>query len=296
MSVEQLEAALKGKPVEAVTKTADPTDLFKNIDEVEEGEGLKCLVYGKPETGKTYFGLSFPPPLYVISTEFGVKKLRHHFPDKDIKLMECNVPFAEKPTDRKGNIIDTPFNTDPETSLKKIEAASFALEKIKGGTVIIDSGSDIWSWLSLYLGNIGERSVSKKTGEEFIRGTEWAKINEAYRILINRFNSLPCHLVICCREKQDLEGNVGIKASKDVEHFVDISIHLEKLPRAIPGQEGKYTYVRNATIQKCRYQSLNNLQVQDITFEKLKTGITDLDPSLKRIFEIKLSKEKQILS
>jgi hypothetical protein len=294
MSSTELEAALAGS--EKKVEVPKPSEVFKNIDEVEEGEGLKCIVFGKPETGKTYFGLSFPEPIYVISTEFGVKKLRHHFPDKDIKLLECNVPFADKPTDRKGNIIDTPFNTDPETSLKKIEAASFALEQIKGGTIIIDSASDIWSWLSLYLGNIGERSVSKKTGEEYIRGTEWAKINEAFRILVNRFNSLPCHLVICCREKQDLEGNVGIKASKDVDHFVDIVVHLEKIPRSIPGQEGKFTYIRQATIKKCRYQSLNNLQVQDLTFDKLKKEIVSLDKSLERIFEIKLSSEKKVLS
>ena len=189
MSAEALNAAMKGTP-EPNSTVPDPTVLFKNIDDVEEGEGLKVLLYGKPESGKTYTALSFPEPLHVLSTEFGVKKLRHHFPDKDIKLLECNVPFAAKPTDRKGNVIDTPFNTDPETSLKRIEAASFALEKIKGGTVIIDSASDIWSWLSLYLGNVGERSVSKKTGEEYIKGTEWAKINEAFRILVNRFQLL----------------------------------------------------------------------------------------------------------
>jgi hypothetical protein len=296
MSSLELEKALSGSASPKVKEVPKVNALFKPIDDVEEGEGLKCIVYGKPETGKTYFGLSFPEPIRVISTEFGVKKLRHHFPNKDIQLLECNVPFAEKPTDRKGNVIDTPFNTDPETSLKRIEAASFALEKIKGGTIVIDSASDIWSWLSLYLGNVGERSVSKKTGEEFIKGTEWAKINEAFRILVNRFNSLPCHLVICCRQKEDLEGNVGIKASKDVDHFVDISIHLEKIPRAIPGQEGKFTYVRQGTIKKCRYQSLNNLQVQDITFEKLKEEITNLDPSLENIFEVKLSSEKKVLS
>jgi len=291
----ELDRALNSQKL-PVEETKTTTDLFKPIDDVEEGEGLKMLIYGKPECGKTYFALSCPEPIWVISTEFGVKKLRHHFPGKEINLLECNIPFAEKPKDRKGNVIDTPFNTDPETSLKKIEDASFALEKIKGGTVIIDSASDIWSWLSLYLGNVGERSVSKKTGEEFIKGTEWSKINEAFRILVNRFNSLPCHLVITARQKEDLEGNVTFKASKDVDHFVDLVIHLEKLPRPIPGQEGKYTYIREATIAKCRYQSLNNLQIQDITFDKLKTEITKLDPALKRIFEVKLQKEKQVLA
>lgn len=289
MSMDELTRALTSQTQQTVqVPTQKAADLFKPIDEVEEGEGLKVLVYGKPETGKTYFGLSFPEPLYILSTEYGVKKLRHHFPDKDIRLLECNVPFAEKPIDRKGNVIDTPFNTDPETSLKKIEAASFALESVKGGTIILDSGSDVWNWLSVYLGNIGERSISKKTGEEFIKGTEWAKINEAFRILVNRFNSLPCHFILTARQKEDMEGNVTFKASKDVDHFVDLTIHLEKLPRPVPGKEGVFTYIRQATIQKCRYQSLNNMQIQDLTFDKLKTEITKLDPSLKRIFEVKL--------
>jgi len=290
MSLSELDAALN-EGIEKKVAAAEPKveDLFKPIDEVEEGEGLKVLIFGKPETGKTFFALSFPEPLHVLSTEFGVKKLRHHYPDKEIKLLECNVPFAEKPRDRKGNVIDTPFNTDPETSLKKIEAASFALEKIKGGTVIIDSASDIWSWLSLYLGNVGERSVSAKTGEEFIKGTEWAKINEAFRILINRFNSLPCHLVVTARQKEDINGNITFKAAKDLDHFVDLTVHVEKLPRPVPGQEGKFTYIRQATILKCRYQSLNNLQIQDLTFDKLRDEITGLDPALKSIFEVKLN-------
>lgn len=295
MSMDELDSAMKGTPAPQ-SEVKNTADLFQPIDEVEEGEGLKMLIYGKPETGKTYTALSFPEPIYVLSTEFGVKKLRHHFPQKDIRLLECNVPFTEKPKDRKGNIVDTPFNTDPETSLKKIEDASFALENIRGGTVIIDSASDIWGWLSLYLGNVGERSVSKKTGEEFIKGTEWAKINEAFRVLINRFNSLPCHLVITARQKEDLDGNVTFKASKDVDHFVDVTVHMEKIPRPIPGQEGKYTYVRMATIEKCRYQSLNNLQIQDLTFEKLRDEISALDPSLKRIFDVKLKDEKKILN
>jgi hypothetical protein len=294
MSSEALNAAMNETAPPAAEVQA-PSELFKNIDDVEEGEGLKVILYGKPESGKTFTALSFPEPIYVISTEYGVKKLRHHYPNKDIKLLECNVPFAAKPTDRKGNLIDTPFNTDPETSLKRIEAASFALEQIKGGTVIIDSASDIWSWLSLYLGNVGERSVSKKTGEEYIKGTEWAKINEAFRVLVNRFNSLPCHMVLTAREKE-YEGEVQIKASKDVDHFVDISIHMQKLPRPIPGQDGKYTYIRQATVQKCRYQSLNNLEIQDLTFDKLKDAIVDLDPTLKSIFNIKASTQPSVLS
>jgi len=97
MSISELDAALSdGIEKKLASEEPKVEDLFKPIDEVEEGEGLKVLIFGKPETGKTYFALSFPEPLHVLSTEFGVKKLRHHYPDKEIKLLECNVPFAEK--------------------------------------------------------------------------------------------------------------------------------------------------------------------------------------------------------
>lgn len=285
MSSQALDAAMKNVQTPG-SEVPEVGAVFKDIDKVEEGKGLKLVLYGKPETGKSYTAMSFPEPIYAIGTEYGIKKLRHHFPDKDIKLMECSVPYAEKPTDRKGNVIDTPFNVDPETSLKQIEAATFALEKIKGGTIILDSVSDVWAWMTLYLGNTGERGVSKKTGEEYIKGSEWSKINEAFRVLVNRLNSLPCHMVLTAREKE-YEGEIGIKAGKDIEHFVDLSIHMEKLPKPIPGQEGKYTYVRQATIEKCRYQSVNNLQIQDLTFDKLKDAITGIDPSLENIFDLK---------
>lgn len=287
-SVLDLDAALNNTVDSSLEKAPDMKDLFKPIDEVEEGEGLKILIFGKAETGKTFFALSCPGPINVISTEFGVKKLRHHFPDKEINLVECNIPFAKKPRDRKGQLIDTPFNVDPETSLKRIEDASFALEQIRGGTVVFDSGSDLWGWLTLYLGNVGERGYSKKTGEEFIKGSEWAKINEAFRVLINRFNSLPCHLVVTAREKEDMAGLATYKTARDADHFFDLVIHNEKIAQKIPGQEGKYTQFRQGSITKCRYQSLNNLTIPDITFEKLKKEVLGVAPNLEKIFDIKL--------
>lgn len=286
-TVLDLDAALSNN-VDKSIQAKTMKEIFKPIDDVQEGEGLKILIFGKAETGKTFFGLSCPGEINVISTEFGVKKLRHHFPDKKINLVECNIPFAEKPRDRKGQLVDTPFNVDPETSLRKIEDASFALEEIQGGTILFDSGSDLWGWLTLWLGNVGERGYSQKTGEEYIKGSEWAKITEAFRVLINRFNSLPCHLVVTAREKEDQQGLATFRTQKDADHYFDLVIHNEKIAQAIPGQEGKYTYFRQGTVTKCRYQALNNLTIPDITFDKLKTEVLKVAPNLEKIFEINL--------
>ena len=96
MSVSDINKADK---VKASDKTASKVDaLFTPITEANKRRGLKILVWGEQEVGKTYFGLSFPEPIYVISTEFGVSQLAHHFPDKDIRIMECSEPYTDKPT------------------------------------------------------------------------------------------------------------------------------------------------------------------------------------------------------
>jgi hypothetical protein len=43
--------------------------------EVEEGAGLKLLIYGRSKTGKTRLACTFPKPLLVIGTEKGTKSV-----------------------------------------------------------------------------------------------------------------------------------------------------------------------------------------------------------------------------
>jgi hypothetical protein len=44
-------------------------DIWLTPDKLQKKTGLKVLVWGEPETGKTHFALTFPPPVYVIDTE-----------------------------------------------------------------------------------------------------------------------------------------------------------------------------------------------------------------------------------
>ena len=81
------------KGAELAKKMVEPkiVEVFKPIAEAYKRRGLKVVVSGPPEAGKTYVGLSAPAPVYVISTEYGVSQLAHHFKGKEIYIIEANV-------------------------------------------------------------------------------------------------------------------------------------------------------------------------------------------------------------
>jgi len=268
-------------------------DLFKPIEEVEEGQGIKALIYGQPECGKSFFGMSFPGPIYAISTETGLKKIKHHFPDKEIHLLEATSPFATASAEQlKKNDNDEPFIQNPLESLEKIEAATMALKDVKGGTIIIDSISDVWNWLQIWLKYAGKRSTSKQTGAEFMMQTEWQRVNEKFRWLMMRLNMIPCHVVLTSRVKPEYDGDgkkiVGaenVKSAGDQAYFVDFVIHVNKIAKPKPGNPNDILIKRMATIEKCRQQSMSGVQIEDITFDKLKAIFAE--KGLENLFEIK---------
>tara|TARA_Y100001938_G_scaffold128710_1_gene182797 strand:- start:38737 stop:39612 length:876 start_codon:yes stop_codon:yes gene_type:complete len=280
MSMSDMNKADKAKAADSTASKVDA--LFKPITETNSRRGLKVLVWGEQEVGKTYFGLSFPEPIYVISTEFGVSQLQHHFPDKDIRIMECSEPYTDKPQKSGGATDEDPFAIDPIRSLEKVELATEALKDVEGGTIIVDSISDIWSWLGLWLHYNAATKVSKSSGKEFMMRTEWQHANAKYRWLVMRLLSRPCHVVFTSRSGAvyDASGNLTnqtkAKAQGESTYYVDISVHVEKRP--MPIMEGgkataKMQVKRMGTIEKCRFNSVNNLQVEDITFDSLKKSL-----------------------
>jgi len=50
-------------------------DFFKPVQKVELRRGLKIGIYGEPECGKSYFGMTCPEPVYIIDTELAAVKL-----------------------------------------------------------------------------------------------------------------------------------------------------------------------------------------------------------------------------
>jgi len=272
-------------PAKEITKPPEVAvteeNLFVPAQKALQRSGVKAFVWGGYGVGKTYFALSFPQPIRVISTEFGVAQLLHHFPDKEIGIMECTEPYTEAPTKaRTGQVDDQPFAVDPVVSLRKVEKASLALKNVQGGTIVLDSGTDLWSWLGAWIELTADKQYSKTGG---MMRTEWSKANARYRTILMRLLSRPCHFVMTGRSQQvyDGQGNMTatekFAAQKETPYFADIIIHLTKKPRQnVDVTTGKVTGTviqRVGIVEKCRFADVNNMTITDPTYDNLKESL-----------------------
>ena len=147
------------------------TEGFIPIAEAVKHTGIKTLVWGPPGVGKSYFALSCPEPIRVISTEGGISQLYKQFEGKDIQVMECSEPYTE-PLEIQGKKDTDPFSVDPVVSLEKIDAATMALKDVKDGTIVVDSISDIWEWMGIWL-KAKAKMHQAASGSDYMMRTDW---------------------------------------------------------------------------------------------------------------------------
>jgi len=208
------------------------------------------------QTPRTHFALTFPEPLYVVDTEFGVAPLlqKEPFKNKDIRVFEACV-------------LDTKtVEVDPIQSIEALEKALTALRTLQKGTVVIDSVSDVWSWMQAWL----EVVASKKTASGQPYRFEYGKANMRYRKLILRLLAQPINVVLTAKttEKYDSQGNpTGLyvpRAQKDTAHMVDVVLYARK---EFDPVAKRWKYV--STLQKCRFQRGFEVEIEDVTYDKL---------------------------
>ncbi len=272
-----------------IQETKDPTveDLFTPIEQAAARRGVKAFFWGEWKTGKTYSSLTFPGDVYVVDTEGGTAPLKQHFKGRNINIMHCGKPFGEKPTYKSsGKEEDKPFAVDPVLSLREVEKATLALANkdwSNGGTIIVDSVSDIWEWIQSWLKYNAKYSTSAKSGKEFMMQTEWQHANAMYRVILDRLLKLPVHVVLTSRSApiyQDgqITQATKAKAQANTQYWVDVIVKFARRP--MPESPGSTTMVnkRVATIESSRYGDPANPSIEDFTYEKLKTAFEGLAP------------------
>lgn len=276
-------------PVEEVLEPKDQTarPMFVSSKEAQSLTGFKILYWGEFGTGKTYDACSFPGPIHIISTEFGVAPIVNQTGRDDIFRLECTDPFTEKPKKANGEVDDEPFATDPVDSLNKVEEATewlhqeYKAGRINGGTVVVDSISDIWAWLANWLDYIAKKQQSKSSGKEYMMRTEWQKANAKYKWILMRLLALPCNLVMTARSSPVYDGSGNITASSkpkaqgETSYYVDVVAHLtnEVVNEIVDGKVAGTTVKRQCTIEKCRLGDTPSLTLDGGDYESLKAGL-----------------------
>jgi len=237
------------------TVVLKPEHFFKPQQEIEQVKGLKIGIWGEPETGKSYFSMTCPEPIYIIDTEFAAVKLaKQHFPNKKIYIYECSVIDEASPL----------MEPDPIQSLENVEKAIISLKDVNVGTIVVDTVSDYWQWMGAYVEKEAKRFY--KSSGQMMR-TEWATGNERYRYFINRLLIKDCTVVLTSQTRPIYEGGQDtgrIKPAwqRQTRHWVDIEIWARKNTSVNPP---KY----EAVITKCRFQRAENKVIEDLTYPKL---------------------------
>ena len=252
------------KPKEPVPKPAIPSKekIFKPLGEIAARRKLKIGVWGDKETGKSHVCCSCPPPVYIIDTEMGIAPLRHKFRDKEIYVLET---FVEDPVT---------FKADPIKSLEMAEEAINSLRDVSEGTIAIDSGTDLWQWISDYMKQEWENRY-KGTAREF-QQWDWAIANNKYKELMMKLLSRDAVFVITAQPQEvyDVHGRrTGFfqpQWQKKTPFWVDVIVHMKKVigEQALP-KPVRYVGI----IEKCRAERQFNLQIEDLDYDKLYEAI-----------------------
>jgi len=233
-----------------------PEQFFKTVDELEELHGLKVLCWGDYGVGKSYLGLSMPTPLYCIDTEFGCAKVaRGNFRNKlkEINIFECRV------------INEETGEADFVQSLAQIEQALTSLKDVQTGSVLIDSISDIYTFLNAWVLKSAPKRVSDKSGREFVERLAWQERNEKYYLMIMRLLASP--LNVCATAKEvPLYGVRGEELSGKGPRWMDMTPYwFDAVVHIVKSEGDKYFGI----VEKLRHKRVVNAKIQDVTFEKL---------------------------
>lgn len=155
----------------------DFSEYFKPSTTIKVDKGLKIALYGEAKSGKTYFGLTAPKPIAIIDTENGVQQNKYSFSKEEQDMFLLLRVIEDAVLDVDTNKIDV-----VEGLIVIEEALGSIVEMLHENpdalkTVMIDSGTDLWDWLGIWL---DERAETKKTKSGAMPQFEWGKANKKY--------------------------------------------------------------------------------------------------------------------
>jgi hypothetical protein len=195
--------------------------------------------------------------------------------------MECSVPYSDAPVVKKTGEVDTkPIANDPEMALNMVKKATELLRDVTEGTIVIDSVSDIWDYFVAWI----EYNADKYTASGQMMRTEWGKVNNMYRNLIDRLMSRPVDFVMTARSENvyaegGKETNIQkMSGQKKTGYIPHIVIEMIQRPKQIVDTTTKKVSTKMITvgvIRKARglEETAVGVEIERPTYDKLKEAL-----------------------
>jgi len=260
--------------------------MFDSGSKDETSKGLDVLVYSDSNGGKTFFAMTFPEPMFFIDTEGRANKTRQfHFPNKSIRI---SSPLEIRTNYKTGKEVENAV--DMEKSVDNlinslVDVINYIKQtKITSGTVVMDSMSDVWSWIQeegkIRLAKAGKVDMAQfRLKSQF----DWGGITNKYLsvllsmkklteyglnvVLTSREKRVPDYATVSAPVKGQESFSDKIKTQKDTPYHISTIINLDV--KTIKTSEG-IKQKRFAKIEKLESVSGDFVEIENITYDKLK--------------------------
>ena len=270
-----------------VKEEYDIDTLLKNaFEQQEKNPYIKCILWGPTGCGKTYCSMTFPEPVRVIDLDGGLLINLKYFkdksgnPTKSIQRIQCLSHLDDVAPLKEGEQYDWK-KVDPINSLRNFDVALSTLQKVEGGTVVIDTMTAYNDWLKMEMEARGPKKVNDK-GVEYIDQIDWKFVNQKWAWAWEKLKNIKANLVIIAREKPVYQGR---EITDQVE--ADLRVNSDYNADVVIKFEKKIEQV-GTTIETKRFASFGK-------FRGNKLGSTYIEENLgyERIMEI-LKTEEQV--
>ena len=208
-------------------------ELFTPATELETIPRLTLGLQGLAKVGKSHFCLTVAEgtegPVYIIDTEGSIKLNLIHF-DSEIRsrVYVAEVLQFAGLANNKVNLVQS--LTKLKKSILAVTEKAIAEGPEVKGTLIVDSATDIWDWLQVWL---EEAANVKRTKSGDMPRFEWGKANEQYAIIMYMLLRTNWNIILTFRSKKavsnegvDLGWNIP-RWQKNTDYWVDLIAELK---------------------------------------------------------------------
>jgi AAA domain len=222
--------ATKSKPIS--TRTLG--DLFTPGTELSCGQGLKIAIWGRSKVGKSHFCLTNPGEIYIIDTESAIKENVKNFPPELRERLHVSDILKFSGLKEGSSEIDYSGMLDViEEAVDKIllKAKEVGENNI---TVVLDSASDLWDWLGIWLADVPGVEHIGKDGDKVNR-LEWGKANKRYAAVILKLTMSGCNIIFTFKAKDAVGANgadlgyITPRWQKNSNYKFDLIGNIEKI-------------------------------------------------------------------
>ena len=231
---------------------------------------LSCILWGPEETGKTFTALTFPGPIYYLDLDGGLMPNLKYFPDKKIKHVRMISLLDNSDTLAVDDPNYDPFKVDPINTCRNFDVAVSVAQKLKGGTIIVDTISAYNEWLKDLMNVHIPKHV--KEGVEYVDQFDWKYVNNKWLWAWEKLKNIEANLVVIAKAKNVYQGrDMTQELEPDLRPNTgyQTSIRIEMKKKAIT-LDGKQSFVRTANFNKFRGTKLSAAHsVQDVTYDKI---------------------------